>query len=346
MKTKYLRLLLGLSLLLFVESATAEYGGSLSRLFLDRSPDARAEALGRLAVTLEGSAFASWANPAAVATVPGLTASFSTSSPYFILNEGRFLYLSAAYRVSARFAVGLSRYHFNFGESQLITDESGPEPIAEFTPKETLLRTTLAARLLPEFYVGINLNRSSLALDESHSTFSADIGLLKRFLLPVGAIWQQQVILAASLFNVSKAKLSAIDDELPQILRIGAAYRLGGQPFVVFPDLQSLSVALHLEFQQVLNSSDYGAMRIGAELRLLELVTLRIGYYSEDQRGTNFKEISYGFGLHLPLQSLTDRNIPLQVGFHFVRLPHPTVSKEFFDLNDFSIFSVYLNWQL
>jgi hypothetical protein len=118
MKTKLLCLL---SLVLFVESATAGFGSTLSRLFLDRSPDAHAEALARLAVTLEGNAFASWANPAGLATGPGLTASVSTSSPYFFLDESRFSYLSAAYQLSARFVVGFSRYHFNFGERQFIT---------------------------------------------------------------------------------------------------------------------------------------------------------------------------------------------------------------------------------
>ena len=110
---------------------------------------------------------------------------------------------------------------------------------------------------------------------------------------------------------------------------------------------------IHIEYQDLLNSKYFGALRIGGELRLLEMLALRLGYYRESRNDNddpeNYKDVltdmTYGFGIELPLEKITAARIPLRVKFDMTRLQQPSSYKGPNRWSDFSVYSLSARWE-
>ncbi len=311
----------------------SQFDGTFSTLYLMRYPNARAEAMGRVTVTQEGGSYAAMYNPALLATLHGLEASFSTSSRYYMLQKGRFTYLGGAFGWKQKLAIGFGSHTFDTGEPQVLTGPEGPEPLGEFTPKESRLTLSLAAIPWQGFHVGVNLNRNVLEVETSTSVLSVDVGVYNSMTLAKSANWRHRITLAASLLNLTKAslKFATLTSELPQILRIGGAYHLTGRGFARNPNVQDLALSLHAEWQDVLNSSTYSAVRFGGEMLLFEFVALRFGYFTQEQSGgESVNGTTYGLGFRVPLKRLTSNRFPVEIAFDWTRLTQPGFSDAIF----------------
>ena len=91
---------------------------------------------------------------------------------------------------------------------------------------------------------------------------------------------------------------------------------------------------------------------MGGELRLLEMLALRLGYYRESRNDyddpENYKdavtEMTYGFGIELPLEKIAAARIPLRVKFDMTRLQQPSPYKGPNPWGDFSVYSLSARW--
>jgi len=91
---------------------------------------------------------------------------------------------------------------------------------------------------------------------------------------------------------------------------------------------------------------------MGGELRLLEMLALRLGYYRESRNDydhpENYKDVltdvTYGFGIELPLEKIPAARIPLTVKFDMTRLPQPSPYKGPNRWSDFSGYSLSARW--
>jgi hypothetical protein len=109
-------------------------------------------------------------------------------------------------------------------------------------------------------------------------------------------------------------------------------------------------VILHLQYHNLLNASDHKAIQTGAELGLLRLLFIRLGYYWEtlnaygvDGNKDMLDEITWGFGLQLPLNELGLFDWPLVVGFDYTNLEQPSYSKVFTNWDDFTVWNINIH---
>ncbi|MFH1221180.1 MAG: hypothetical protein V1694_12105 [Candidatus Eisenbacteria bacterium] len=344
-----------LSILLMWGSASASYhdGGVIDDLFFYRQPSARAEAMGKGGVAMVDDPSASFYNPASLGRMRGISISGSYGSPLYWFEDTKYIFLGSGVRVGRYGTVGISSYRVDYGGFAEIC--SSGEEMEDF---EVALETlSLATDRLYGLDIGMNVNRIRMlgtCLREDPTGYSADIGVSRDLLLQAGSRAEQSLTFASSLYNVTDSKIdfSGDSEELPVIVRLGTAYNLTWFSKSFLPAFKTAQGLIHIEYQDLLNSKYYGALRIGGELRLLEMLALRLGYYRESRNDNddpeNYKDaltdVTYGFGIEIPLEKMVAAKIPLRVKFDMTRLQQPGFRKGPNPWRDFSVYSLSARW--
>jgi len=253
-------------------------------------------------------------------------------------------------QVGTHGVVGFSSYLLDSGPS-------GTGPTGDSAPghTETSIQTlTLSTNRVPGISLGVNVSRLHLnwpvfaGLDAS--SYWADIGALKKIALPATGHVEQGLTFGGSLLNVTGSQIQIADSEeaLPTILRLGVSY---GAAWFSNSSCRGKIVEglVAVEYQDLVNSKYYGTVRAGAEVKILEMLALRAGYYKERviEYGTagDFREdLTYGCGLEVPLDKLTARRIPARVRFDMTKLEQPDILGHAAHWPDFKAYSLSANW--
>ena len=158
----------------------------------------------------------------------------------------------------------------------------------------------------------------------------------------------------ASIKNAfgSTVKILNFEEAFPVIFSAGSCYQIFLKKQDYLSNLYTFGLALQFEYQDVFNYDYRSGIKFGTELSFFEIAFLRAGYYSFklDPSPLNGKEkltdFTYGFGLHLPIDELTQKNLPLVIVFDVTTLKQPTYIRDFDEWDDFSVYSVNVGWQL
>jgi hypothetical protein len=286
----------------------------------------------------------------------GLTVSAAHSGPLPFLPEASYNFIGATYELGSFGHVGLSIYRFDYGED-FLTIVRGPDgrpvPVGRYTPATTLFRLTFAKAVLKNLYTGVNIALLRDKLLETASLMQFDLGLLKILELNT----RQRISFGASLFNVNHGKLSYTADTqkaaLPVILNVGGSWQIAtGRTTLNTFDLNTLSFIVHLEYQYLLNSDYYDGFKAGGELGLIDMIFLRMGTYYQDvddhglpeSNKSSIGDFTYGLGVRLPLGKLLSmENIP-EVQLDVTSLKQPSLVQSFNDWDNFSVYSLSVNW--
>jgi len=313
------------------------YNGALKELFFYHHPSARAEAMGRGYVAIDGDLFASFYNPAGLASARGiLVAGSYLPSPLLLLERSSLSFIGGSFQIGDYGVVGLSRYHLSYGEMLLWNRKR--QQAEELTPGVSMYALTMAMDL-ESFFVGVNLKliHRRCGFDDNTNAGLADLGVLKSFLLQEGGKIQQVATVGASLFDFTYSSIgpSGNKDELPVIFRLGGSYRISLLRDFVLENLETFGALCHIEYQKLLNSKYEKGIKMGGEFTFLELLTVRYGYYRQKIDDLGYPEINknllsentYGFGVRIPLRQLSGSEIPLDLRFDMVNLPQPSYVK-------------------
>ncbi len=205
--------------------------------------------------------------------------------------------------------------------------------------------------------VGLNSNYVVWKIpDNSFDAVYFDFGVIKKFQFGDTSSTPQSINIGASISNLNYAKFQMNTrtvsrvEPLPVINRYGVNYQFHLNRKVVIPQLTTFSALVQADYQLLLNSDYYNGFHTGAEITLLEMLALRVGYYdrNEDDSGymdshvDKISDITYGFGLQVPLNKLT--KIPLNLHFDYTSLPQVNLTKINYDWENFSTYSVRLDW--
>lgn len=344
-------------LIIFLPSFSfGQYGyGFLKEHFFGRQNSARAEAMGKSYASIDGDLATAYFNPAGVATIQDLEISGSIASPYYLLKKAKYNYIGVGYKIKDYLTIGLNRKHFDYGEN-LFTDNNG-NIISQRKSFESNYCLTLASQPIKNVFIGLNSNYLYWQLaDIETKTFYWDLGIIKKFNLSQKETRQQSINLGTSLVNINGAKVvfnefgNKNKNNLPIILRIGANYQINFQQKFLIDTLNTFTILIQGEYQDVVNSKYESAIRSGVEIMFLEILSLRAGYYKEfgydyGIPSVNYDQISaftYGFGLQVPLYKLT--KIPLNINFDYTSLPQQPYSNYNYNLDNFTTFNMRLNW--
>ncbi|MBK9636863.1 MAG: PorV/PorQ family protein [Bacteroidetes bacterium] len=344
-------------LLLLPSYSFGQYGyGFLKEHFFGRQNSARAEAMGKSYTSIDGDLATAYFNPAGVATIQDLEISGSLASPYYLLKKAKYDYIGIGFKFKDYLTIGLNRKHFNFGEDFHVTDNTG-NPLMIGESFESNYCLTLASQPIKNLFIGLNSNYFEWQIvDINANTLYWDLGIIKKFNLAQKETIKQSINLGTSLVNINGAKIEINEfgnkyrSRLPMILRIGANYQIHLQQKILIDTLNSFTVLIQGEYQDVVNSKYESAIRSGIEFMLLEILSLRAGYYKEFEYdygipSVNYDQISaftYGFGIQVPLYKLT--KIPLNINFDYTSLPQQPYSNYNYNLDNFTTYNVRLNW--
>jgi len=348
--------LIFVGIFLIVYPALGGYNGVLGELFFYHHPSARAEAMGKGYVAIGGDPFASFYNPAGLASARGiLVAGSYLPTPLYLLEKSSLSFIGGSFQIGDYGVVGLSRYHLSLGKVLLWNRKR--QQAEEFTPGVSMYALTMATDL-ESFFVGVNLKliHRRYGIDDNTNAGLMDLGVLKSFSLQESGKIQQVAAVGASLFNFTYSSIGSSnnEDELPVIFRLGSSYRLSLFRGFVLENLETFDALCHIEYQKLLNSKYEKGIKMGGEFTFLKLLTVRYGYYRQkiDDLGhpeankNLLSENTYGFGVQIPLRQLSGSEIPLDLKFDMVRLPQPSYVKTRTTEGKFSQYTLSINFLL
>ena len=151
-----------------------------------------------------------------------------------------------------------------------------------------------------------------------------------------------------SLSNLTYSSIDTRDgtEDLPVALRLGGAYEMGWWGPTWRYGVRTVETIAQAEYQDVLNYDRRTAVKLGGEIRLVEVLALRLGYFREtvDDHGyasnkDAIENTTYGFGIHLPLHKVTGGKLPLKVGIDYAKMKQPEYT-EGGETEDFKTFTL------
>jgi hypothetical protein len=339
------------AILIFSPDAKAKYRGFAAEFFFDRHPGAAGAATGRTGVTSSGDITNTFFNPAGLADAAGVGFCFSWSNPYYDLGDAEYRYVGGNVRVGDYGAVGLSRYNLDYGP---VMGVGAGGDGRTGTNDAAVLVLTLAGEPVKDLLVGANLSAFRYTFDtdrgpsqDDASAYWADIGVLKYFDLGRTEASGHWLKLGGSLSNLTYSSVDILEaaEDLPVALRLGAAYEMGWWGLTRRQGLRTVETVAQVEYQDILNYEHRTAVKLGGEIRLIEVLALRLGYYREtvedygqDVNKDSIESTTYGFGVHLPMQKITEGKLPLRVGLDYVNMKQPEYTKSA-DTENFTTFT-------
>ncbi|MBK7966165.1 MAG: hypothetical protein IPK10_13380 [Bacteroidetes bacterium] len=355
-KSLHMKKLLLLIILMLPLSSFGQYRYYfLKEYFFSRQNSARAEAMGKGYVSIDGDLASTYFNPAGIATLKGIELNGSSASPFYSANKARYTYLSAGYHINKYLSVALSRNHFIYGDN-IFTDQNG-NPLNIDEPYDENYCLSLASEPIKNLLIGLNANHFIWQpTDKKLTTQFYDFGIIKKFSLPSKNLFNRSFSIGASVVNLNNARITYYESQiknknsLPVITRYGFNYQMSLENKVLIDTLTTFKILVQGEVQDLLNSKYESALRTGMEIQLLEILSLRMGYYKEfvydyDFPEVNYDQISsftYGFGVQAPIHKLT--KLPLLINFDFTSLPQPPYSQNNFSFRNFETYSLRINW--
>ncbi|MFC2086255.1 hypothetical protein ACFLQ9_00890 [Bacteroidota bacterium] len=349
-----------LSLIFFIILPAISVGqyqsGFLQEYFFGRQPSARAEAMGKAYASIDSDMTTLFYNPAGIASIKGLEINGSLASPYYSFDEATYSFISAGYKFNDYLVIGLTRNHFTSGGKITFTDIDG-NVIKSYTPYNSNYSLTLASQPIKNLFFGLNTNYFIWQpLDEVATSIYFDFGIIKKIQLLQEESSDHSINIGASISNLNYAKIkldffgNKTENDFPVITRYGANYHFALNKQLFSDSLKTLEFLYQLEYQMLLNSDYHSAIRTGGELKILEILSLRVGYFSEKvedydiptYNNSEISSVTYGFGLQLPVHKFT--NIPLNINFDYTNLSQPSYSKTFTNWDNFSVYNLRINW--
>lgn len=333
--------------------------GLFHPFYFGRTPNARAEAMGKAFASIDGDLNATFYNPAGLSNISDLEVTGGYASPYGSVSDPYFLQAGAGYRLNQLLQFSVSSVQFRV-DNVIFRDIEG-NVIDEKDMSIKNYTLTLASEPVERLYVGLNMNYflCDLAFDNPLKSVYFDLGLIRKFIISEKKASKHSASLAVSVSNLNSAKASGevfddvdVDEPLPIIARYGANYQFALYKNMLLPNLTTLEFLAQAEYQDLWNSGYHSSMRYGGEIRLLEILALRAGYYTEhiDDYGypevnkNKIEDFTYGFGVQVPVDKLT--NIPLRVNFDFASFPQTTYSHNISDSewDNFTAYNLKVNW--
>lgn len=303
--------------------------------FFGNLPGAATEAMGRADVAVGGSVSSMFYNPAGIGTIDSWEATFSTSAPYYVLRESDYFFAGYAKRLSEKLVAGLTWNHFAVGPTNFTVQIDGVDyPMDK--PATTVLALTAAYEPLDRLQVGVSGNLFVWKLFDDVSRSAAP-------LLDVGALYAIQESENSRLqagFGLTNASFSQITfsspantsstSAFPVIARMGLSYQRKGNVRIPGLDPQPVRWLATAEFTDVLNSPYRTGLNAGSEVVLAEMLALRLGFHTrtEDDGGfannrARISDVTYGFGLILPLDKLGVDRLPARLHVDYTSLENP-----------------------
>jgi hypothetical protein len=312
------------------DDAGAKYGGFAEEIFFGRHTAAAGAAAGRVGVVSSGDIINTFYNPAGLGDAAGVGFCLSWVEEARVLTEGDYRFLGGNVRIADYGVLGVSRYNFDYSPVGYADGSGGKGRTVGTDASITVV--TLAGEPRKDLLLGLNI--SSLQYDyemdrgraeDGSDAYWIDVGGIKYWELARTQTTGHWLRLGGSISNLtgSSIDISQGVEDLPVALRLGSAYEMAWWGLTWRQRLRTVETVVQAEYQDILNYGERAALRLGGEVRFVEVLVLRLGYYREsvdDAGGEYIEDTTYGFGVHLPLHKITDGKLPLKLGVDYANM--------------------------
>jgi len=268
---------------------------------LDIQPGGRQNGMGATGVAMaDDPTGATWWNPAALGFV-GRSAVELTYAQLVpgLADDVNYNYFSFVHPLKGWGAFGVGVVFLSYGQSEG-ADESG-NPTGSFGSNEFSPAVYYGTQILPDFSVGaalkyIRIQLAPDALSGVGSTFGVDLAGLYR-------ITPARLSLGANLQNLGPSVAFINEDKadpLGRNLKVGAAW----EPI----ESKNFNFFLAADFNQSLVTDDFRVYNGGLEVRYMDQIAGRLGYYA-DPLG-EIEDLTYGIGVSFKGLTLDYGSIP------------------------------------
>jgi hypothetical protein len=303
-------------------------------------------------VALRGSDYSAFYNPARLSNDEGLVVSVAKSGPYYLDDGAKYRHLYLSYASNKYGAIGLSSYRYS-SDLTFLTQRV----------RHANYALTYSKEIYQGYSMGMNLNFFKTDTDYSGSshTNTMDIGIYKRFDLPLCAFCSHDLVFASCIKNLTRSAIRlhssnegdpSFLEALPSVLTVGSSYRVQMLKMRTPSSRHLLGVLVHAEYTDLLNASHRTGFKTGAELSAFEFLNLRLGYYrlSGPEIYSNAKDFiedfTYGAGIDIKIPDLLAVNFPLELSFDYARMPQATHVTNFDAWDDFTSYSLTLRYNI
>jgi hypothetical protein len=323
-------------------------------------PSARTEAMGKTDVALGGSITGTYNNPAAISTITNQELHLSTSAPFYVLHNSNYYYGGFARRINDKLVVGASVNSFHVGASPFELNVNGVD-----FPLDDIARTTNTAltgsyEVLKGLSLAANLNWYNWKNFEDVAGANSaylDAGIL--YYYPIGDKTTFQTGVSFGNLTGSTITYSAPDGSeginmFPRSLKGGIAFI--HQTTIKLPKANegNLQLTATAEYNDVVNTVVPEWLRgvnFGCEALAYDILAIRAGYRRHQTNNFNnpvnrsiISDITYGFGVVLPLQAIFKESLPFTTRFDYTSLEPASARVSGPRLANFRNFSLNLNW--
>ncbi|MBU0472847.1 MAG: hypothetical protein KKF62_01655 [Bacteroidetes bacterium] len=327
---KSLSILLLLSSYIFAQS----YDASEIFMFFGRQPSAKTEAMGRILTLNYDSNFLTQSNPAALVYSKGSKIFFSHSSHVNPTDNSG----GVSYNTNSIGAFAFNIQSIDWGGN---------------IPTDKLYTFTYSNELNDWFSYGINANlfeKKYYGSTQSNTFF--EIGILREFKLFQNTQIKDILLIGTqmkNIFNQKRMNSFGSTNYFPSIFRVGVSNVVEYTNERIYDKSHLIGFTSGFEYQDLFNSDSRTAYKFGGELSLLDIIYLRIGYYSETLRensywNKNLEEFTYGFGFNFNLEHYLNSYLPLSIRFDYVSLPVPSYKIINYRDQDFNTFNLIINY--
>lgn len=333
----------------FLSNAADYYRLYYHGLFAGQLTSARATGMGLTTITLGGIENVVY-NPASIGLEQNrinIYGNYSTGDQVYV--GSKYGFFGASYRVNDKLVLGLSRQRWS------IKDAAWTVIIGSFeenVDKSSQLLYTLsgAYEVIPNLQVGLSAN---LVMDKAvpgtvtNTEFIASLGAIYDMevdWIKLNNLDNQKIRFAGSITNLFMNNDITVTYEdykhyrsLPSFMYLGTSYE-GSLPFN--PGFLSNSnffrnapnevdLRLHLQYRDQFDYNFNTAFGIGAEALFMKMIAFRLGYYFEKRpeqyednedfwATTNKQGLTFGYGVKVPVNDLTDDKFPFDVDVDLV----------------------------
>jgi hypothetical protein len=332
-----------------------EYRGDYWDFYFYHSPSTSSEATGKIYLNSNNDAFSSLYNPALPSCSDNLRSSYSNSQNAFIYNDLSFnemFHNSSFYN-----AFGIDVPIKNVGTFSFVRNYNHIILFSEvysgnIETNDISYNFNYSREIFKGFHAGVGINylKWDAVLSPNYSYpdrffeeyYSLNLGVSYNYTLPNLENYSHSAFINLSVINLLTSHPNTKNDfrtkpVLPQIDLVSLGYTSKYKGFGLLKGIDDFQTNIQFQSSDLLNSYYYCSYSVGAEIKFIEIISLKVGNYILDVDYT-----TYGLGLSLPLKLISE--IPLVIGMDYSHLKAPVFYEE--GNKGFDSFTVNLRYDI
>jgi hypothetical protein len=284
-------------------------------------------------------AFSSLFNPALPSHLNKIRFSYSGSQRYIMYDNAFYNNLGLDLPIKNIGTLSIVRQYFNLGEdTYYYSDPNSDVPTLSARFREISYNINFSREIIPGLSVGAGINYfKPYMVDLNSDYYSLNFGIDYSYSLvrsdyfintaSIGAAFMNCVSYSPNnmythmVNNGGYLELTKTEVPLSKENHLHFSYILEYDRFNIFKDFKDIETEFAAGYTWLFNSRYYTSTNLGIEIRLLEILSFRTGYYKFVSNWRADEEFTYGLGINFPLYKFAQ--IPITLGLDYAYLKQP-----------------------